>query len=51
MENPLYHNVLRDAGIAVYIPEAAERDRINDIVYRELTKQLVTAEVRPGTNR
>lgn len=40
-ESPVYPGVLRRYGIASEIPDAAERERINDIIFDELVNGLL----------
>lgn len=40
-EGPVYPGVLRRFGIASEIPDAADRERINDIIFKELVNGLL----------
>jgi len=46
MEKPFYADALRDAGLEVVVPEAADRAELQRIVYEELTRGIVRVESR-----
>lgn len=47
MEEDFYHGVLRDRGITVLIPDAAERAMINEVIFQELCR----GEIREASRR
>jgi aspartate racemase len=48
MEKPFYADALRNSGLEVVVPEAADRAELQRIVYAELTRGVVRAESRRG---
>ncbi len=51
MTGPVYPDVLGRAGIACRIPDAADRDRIDDIIFSELVKGVLREPSRRFLNR
>jgi aspartate racemase len=50
MTGPIYPDVLRRLGIGVEIPEAADRDRIDEIIFAELVNGVFTEASRSYFN-
>ena len=50
MTGPVYRDVLGKSGISCVIPEAADRDLINSIIFRELVYGVFTHESREYFN-
>jgi aspartate racemase len=46
VESPVYPNILRTAGIEWSLPEPADRDRINQVIFEELVFATVTAQAK-----
>ena len=44
MEQDFYKNKLLEREIKVLIPDAAEREKINDIIFRELCQGIISEE-------
>ncbi|MBM4033094.1 MAG: amino acid racemase [Planctomycetes bacterium] len=46
MEGPVYPDALAPAGIQAIVPDPPDRERINDIIFRELVNAVFTEESR-----
>jgi aspartate racemase len=51
MEGPVYPEALRAAGVSWEIPDPPDRERINDVIFRELVNAAFTEESRLYFNR
>jgi len=48
MEKPLYHNALAKKGITVLVPNANDREYVNQVIYDELVAGNIRDESRAG---